>query len=164
MDQHKDNTIDKVSVLLSIRFSLCPLYYDTPLLLQLFPPLAPHTLFQRQAEHILNSCPRLGRTLDIPSTNFFCNTLPLLCRYWCLALCTQHPSRLLVPPEINFRCDKYEGCSFTKMCNFREPLVKNSCQMEWRYRLLRGHTLSCTLPRLTGKSIENTMRMTSLSG
>lgn len=129
-----------------------------------FPPTPFQTLSQRKIKNLLHSTSGFGRTLGIFGTNFLRDCRSLIWSNWCLALCAEHPSCLFVATQVGLGTNKDEWCAFTKVCNFRKPLAL------WYVKNRRGNgvalalTLSCTFPRLVGKSTENTIRMTSLSG
>ena len=144
----------------------------TPPLSRDFPPLALHALPQCERKHLLHPAARLRGALDIFGTNFTCNFCALLGRDGRLALCAKHTSRIVVPAEIRLGCDEEERCTFAEVRYLGVPL--NAGQrppFDIRHECLQGgmkgsgaRTLSWTFARLTGKSTENTMRMTWLSG
>jgi hypothetical protein len=144
----------------------------TPPLSRDFPPLALHALPQCERKHLLHPSARLRGALDIFGTNFTCNFRALLGRDGGLPLCAEHTSRIVVPAEIRLGCDEDERCTFAEVRYLGVPLnagqrppfdIRDEC-LQGGMKGSGARTLSWTFARLTGKSTENTMRMTWLSG
>jgi hypothetical protein len=146
--------------------------HDTPPLSRDLSPLALHALPQCERKYLLHPTSRLRGALDIFGTNFACDLRALLGRDGRLALCAKHTSRTVVLAEIRLGCDEDERRALTEVRYLGVPL--NAGQrppFHIRHECLQGgmkgsgaRTLSWTFARLTGKSTENTMRMTWLSG
>jgi hypothetical protein len=146
--------------------------HDTPPLSRDFPPLALHALPQCERKHLLHPIARLRGALDISGTNFACDLRAPLGRDGRLALCAKHTSCIVILAEIRLGCDEDERRAFAEVRYLGVPL--NAGQrppFDIRHECLQGgmkgsgaRTLSWTFSRLTGKSTENTMRMTWLSG
>jgi hypothetical protein len=144
----------------------------TPPLSRDFSPLALHALPQCERKYLLHPSARLRGALDIFGTNFTCDLRALVGRDGRLALRAKHTSRIVVPAEIRLGCDEDERCTLAEVRYLGVPL--NAGQrppFDIRHECLQGgmkgsgaRTLSCTFARLTGKSTENTIRMTWLSG